>query len=431
MRVNVTMQDPKALFVAPVNELTEKWGVYAIPWMYRHPSGDLVVRANGHQDTLSPDYVQAVPDRFYRSSDGGDTWREVPASPEVDFTFCFEHLFARRQDGKWIRLRMAEKLEPLNGLPCREDHPKSLNRETLHNIYRYGDIPQACRQLYLETWDGTGTLLKTEKAELDFPDLNVYAVSAGILTDGQAILEPTYVPVPEILYPTYDSISGILALPDGSLGGMIVGPDPEIRDRLYVDAYFVASEDGGITWKKRALIGGFDPITTDGYAYENSCCVAPDGSLVVVMRTESCVPQAAEPFTGLMISRSGDCGHTWSKPVPLTDSSVTPHLIALKNGLLVLVYGRPGVHMRWSSDSGKTWSDPVTVIGKTLDRHRALGDDYMDCKYWKMETYANTYMEAVSDDTVLLCYNDMKYDAGDGLAHRATLVRKITFRRED
>ena len=431
MRVNVVMQDPKALFVAPVNALTEKWGVYAIPWMYRLPCGDLIVRANGHQDTQSPDYVQAVPDRFYRSSDGGDTWKEVPASPEVALTFLFENTFVPLPDGRWIRLATAEDLAPIDGVPDRGDHTRSLNNEVIHNIYRYGDIPEACKRLQLETYDSSGALLKTESAVLDFPELLVTAVGGSLLTDGKEILVNEYVPVPEVRYPTYDSVSGILPLPDETLGGFITGQDPEILGRAYDDLYFVASADGGRTWKKRALIGGYDPVTTDGYTYENSCCVAPDGSLVAVMRTESCVPQAVEPFTGLMISRSADCGHTWSAPVPLTDSSVTPHLIALKNGLLVLVYGRPGVHMRWSSDSGKTWSDPVTVIGKTLDRHRALGDDYMDCKYWKMETYANTYMEAVSDDTVLLCYNDMKYPAGDGLDHRATLVRKISFRRED
>ena len=431
MRVNVTMQEPKPLFVAPVNEDTLKWGVYAIPWMHRRPDGDLVVLANGRQDTLSPDYVQRTPNRFYRSSDGGDVWREVPETPEVRPPFCFERAFARRKDGTWLRLRFAEDLAPMNGLPCWDTHPMELNGEVLFNVYRYEDVPEACRRLVLETYDGSGAFVKREPAVLDFPELCVQAVGAGKLTDGKATLIDDYVPVPEIRYPTWDCVTGILELPDGSLGGVITGQNPGIRDRLYTDAWFLSSEDGGRTWRPRGLIGGYDPLTTDGYTYENSVAIAPDGSLIVVMRTESCVPEEKEPFTGLMFSRSEDCGRTWTKPVPITDSSVTPHLLVLKNGVTVLVYGRPGVHIRWSADSGRTWSEPFTVIGKTLSEHRALGDDYMDCKYWKQDTYSNSYAEIVSDDTILLCYNDMKYQTGDGLDHRATLVRKITFRRED
>ena len=55
----------------------------------------------------------------------------------------------------------------------------------------------------------------------------------------------------------------------------------------------------------------------------------------------------------------------------------------------------------------------------------------MECKFWDMDTYANTLIEVLSEDTFLICYTDMKYQTGDGLNHRATLVRKITFRKEE
>jgi len=192
----------------------------------------------------------------------------------------------------------------------------------------------------------------------------------------------------------------------------------------------VVSEDGGHTWKKRSTIGVFDPEMDLGYAYENTMTIAPNGDLLVAMRTERCVPKDIQRRTDTMFSRSTDMGRTWSFPVPLVDSSVTPHLVTLKNGVIVLVYGRPGVHMIYSTDNGYTWSDPVTIIGKTLKEHEALGDDYMDCKYWNMDTYANTFLSVVSDDTVLLCYNDMKYQTGDGLDHRATMAGRITFAAE-
>ena len=135
-------------------------------------------------------------------------------------------------------------------------------------------------------------------------------------------------------------------------------------------------------------------------------------------------------MTGTMFSRSADNGFSWTKPVAITDSSVTPHLITLDNGVIAFVYGRPGVHVRYSTDNGSTWSEPHTVIGKTLEQFTAEGVEYMDCKYWLQDSYCNTFMYPVSEDTVLLCYNDMKYDSGDGLEHRASLVRKIRFEKE-
>ena len=110
---------------------------------------------------------------------------------------------------------------------------------------------------------------------------------------------------------------------------------------------------------------------------------------------------------------------------------MTPHLITLKNGVLVFLYGRPGIHMKFSTDSGHTWSEPVTLIGKTLKEHRARGDGYMDYKFWDMDTYANTFVSVVDEETFAVCYTDVKYQTGDGLDHKATLVRRITVRAEE
>ena len=133
-----------------------------------------------------------------------------------------------------------------------------------------------------------------------------------------------------------------------------------------------------------------------------------------------------EYFCDALLTRSKDGGKTWSEPVSVADSSVTPHVIALNDGVVILIYGRPGVHFKVSEDNGETWSEAYTIIGKTLSEETALGKSSFECKYMDMDSYSNTFVEKISDDTILVLYNDMKYKGEDGQTHKATLVRKIT-----
>ena len=50
----------------------------------------------------------------------------------------------------------------------------------------------------------------------------------------------------------------------------------------------------------------------------------------------------------------------------------------------------------------------------------------MDAKYGDTSSYSNTFVEKISENTVLILYNDMKYDCGDGKKHKATLARTVT-----
>lgn len=44
-----------------------------------------------------------------------------------------------------------------------------------------------------------------------------------------------------------------------------------------------------------------------------------------------------------------------------------------------------------------------------------------------MDSYSNTFVEILNDNSLLVVYNDMKYDPGDGKNHKATLVAEIKF----
>lgn len=53
----------------------------------------------------------------------------------------------------------------------------------------------------------------------------------------------------------------------------------------------------------------------------------------------------------------------------------------------------------------------------------------MDAKYFDTVSYSNTFVEKLSDQSILVLYNNLKYDDGDGKNHKATFVRKITIEK--
>ena len=132
------------------------------------------------------------------------------------------------------------------------------------------------------------------------------------------------------------------------------------------------------------------------------------------------------PLCDTYVAISHDNGYTWCEPYSVADSSITPQVRALKDNLAVLIYGRPGVHLKVSEDNGKTWSESVSIIGKTLDEERALGRKDLDSKYFDTVSYSNSFAEVISEDTILLHYTNLKYDEGDGVMHKAGFVKKIT-----
>ena len=75
-----------------------------------------------------------------------------------------------------------------------------------------------------------------------------------------------------------------------------------------------------------------------------------------------------DPHRSTMLARSSDNGRTWSEPERVASSSVTPHLVKLENGVVALVFGRPGVHVQFSADGCRSWGSLTSLIGKTAAR---------------------------------------------------------------
>ena len=59
--MKITISDPVLVYAPEMNEAISHWGVYAIPRMWREPSGELVVRFNGEEDSSDFDNLHRAP----------------------------------------------------------------------------------------------------------------------------------------------------------------------------------------------------------------------------------------------------------------------------------------------------------------------------------------------------------------------------------
>ena len=176
---------------------------------------------------------------------------------------------------------------------------------------------------------------------------------------------------------------------------------------------FYRSEDEGNSW----LIRGRIPFLPDGIANlrgencytEPSFEILADSTLICVMRSGSHSP--------LYRSFSSDLGVTWTSPQPFTPNGVKPRLMLLRNGVLVLASGRPGVQLRFSFDGkGVCWSDPIDMIPfMNIDRSYNLN---VSCGY--------TSIIDADDNSLYLVYSNFTTKDSMERVRKSIWCSKIT-----
>lgn len=153
---------------------------------------------------------------------------------------------------------------------------------------------------------------------------------------------------------------GIIEENDGSLYTLGYGAfSGDKVSRVFI----LKSVNGGASWTYLSTIAK-DPVKVFNEATISRCV---NGSWLVVMRNESWKP--------LYYSRSSDKGITWDTPdllpgLPTSSTpgddlneSVDPHLLLMPNGIMVLSYGRPNLHLAFSEDgNGTVWNNITTTF---------------------------------------------------------------------
>lgn len=427
--MNVILGEETLVYSVPVNQNTKKWGVYSIPRLWRDISGTLVIRLNGEMDCGDTDNQQILPNLYFISQDNGKTWEPVP---DGDRKYPCDILNGIRTPyttvGNYtLAFREQKQRMPIQNIPHQKEFLMP-NGEAVVYAYRYGDIPDPCKgvEQIQYTSDGRAEIFPVD---IRFPEREILVNAKGEM-DGEYKDVEQRVKQNIFKYPYFSSVT---PLPDGTLVAISCGQNPAVSDHYCGVAYLLESHDMGRTWRKRSTIAESTdlPYGYTGDGNEVSLALTKSGVLLCAMRMEMSInPSIATPICDTMIAISRDYGFSWETPFSVSDSSVTPQIMTFENGVAAVVYGRPGVHLKYSTDDGKTWSDSVSIIGKTLEEYRKNGVSDRNSKYSDTCSYSNVFVEKLSKDSMLVLYNNAKYDEGDGLRHKAAFVRTITFAEE-
>jgi hypothetical protein len=175
----------------------------------------------------------------------------------------------------------------------------------------------------------------------------------------------------------------------------------------YTSAASYRSTDNGRTWQKTGHILYQEPDRRrDGFT-EPALEVLPNGELLGVLRTTD--GNGVGPMYSV---RSADQGRTWSPPQSFAETGVLPRLLQLRNGVLVLSSGRPGVDLRFSTDNGRTWS-PAKELLPLPDRAKIQADS---CGY--------TSLLPLGKDRFLIAYSWFTPPSG----RKSIYVREVRVR---
>ena len=210
------------------------------------------------------------------------------------------------------------------------------------------------------------------------PDLNLL-VSSGDPVAGANVIG------------SFENCATFKTLSDGSLVTFVTvqmacSPSDDTHSQWFLPLMF-RSTDGGYNFHFVGLPTGMPPlaateVTRGVRAFVEPALVElPNGALLAVFRTAYHQPDRA-----MVQCKSSDGGKTWralilSPGVPryypvrrlhpihnegkthMSNAGVSPWLTLLPNGVVAMVYGRPGVHITFSEDgTGDEWRDRIPIV---------------------------------------------------------------------
>lgn len=386
-KVIATVDLSEPVLVAQADQ-KEKWGFFQFPSIGITDDGALEVGWRMQEDSYK-EYGKASERKVGTmvSSDGGKTW-----TPKVGNVFTlYKDYYNCLSDGGTIE----EVTPPTKDYRNYSRFPRAVSRKGVYSYYYQDALPEDLQGVYM-IYRGKNRKGERFHASIEDPGLLRYAIGNDVALFWKGnIRELADHSLVAGVYPTYYKEE------NGQVTESCVS--------------FYQSKDKGHTWKVISKIlfkadGIADKRGENGFE-EPAFEIAADSSFVCVIRTGNASP--------MYKTISKDRGYTWSEPESFTPNGVKPRLFRLKNGVLVLASGRPGIQLRFSLDgTGNTWTEPIDMIPFMHEDGSYTQD--VSCGY-------AGYLDA-DDDSFYLVYSDFTTKNAEGQTRKGIWFRKIRIR---
>lgn len=383
---NIQFNQPVIISVA---DKPQPWGFFQFPHIGTLPDGKLQVKWNMKADAMSAYGMEGS--GAATSADGGKTWQLQNHTETIGDVLL--------PNGDRLEIATPKPIDTKNlNMPkpvLTSAQGNTYTKET-SSYYRLNDLPADCQAVYLKRLKKGETEWKDEKATL---------------TDPNAARHTTGGLLPVIWW------GDMHVAADGSLiAGVYPGTMVDDKGKLIPksNVFFYRSTDNGHSWQIQGRLMYQADTLADAKGNKRMGFTEPafeilhDGTFVCLSRTTD-----GNGNGPMYASYSKDLGKTWTIPQALGANGVLPQLLQLKNEILVLSSGRPGVQLRFTTD-GKTWSDAFEMLPYAAEK------DQVSCGY--------TGLIAINSDSFLLVYSDFNYKNSNGEIRKAIKIRQITVR---
>ncbi|MSP12498.1 MAG: exo-alpha-sialidase [Chloroflexi bacterium] len=388
-QVHITLSQPVTVALAPPE--VQDWGPYQFPGLARLPDGRMQVSFHVEADSAT---AYGLPPARAISTDTGKTWtlqpREVLGSgTALSWGSSPLHL----PNGDWLSVKQLRP-QPAAGLKLpAQPAGMARNYRFRYPCYRVEDLPPECTAGWMLYRRPAGqTQWVEEQATVTIPG-EVRCVAEELL-----------------VFPWFYEM---FLAPDGAVWAVnhncrIAAGQFQEQSAMVV----LRSTDGGRSFAFWSEIpytpdAAADPqaANRDGFT-EPTVCFMPNGSVFCLLRTTD-----GEGVGPMYWARSTDNGQTWSRPAIFDDLGVWPQMLALKNGVTLAVYGRPGLYVRATPDpAGLHWEKRVTVVEPDPKQR---------------ETCAYAALLPLNDHTALLAYSNFNLRNAAGQRCKGIQVRQV------
>lgn len=384
----VHLEEP--IIVSQANR-EENWGFFQFPMLFRDTSGSLIVSWQMNEDSYTAYGKEAAGSLM--SLNGGLTWEELDS-----YYFPRKRNRVEFSNGDFLQVHnpIAKDISQYLSFPS----PAYSEAIKGYQFYYETEVPVDLKGVYLEHWKNDIKDTVVFHGSINDPGLLRYTI------DGH---------MPIIWWGDIKELSN-KNLIAGVYGGNYLNPDGK---PLRSAVTFYQSSDRGNLWKRVGIIpyqpnqesdyNSFVFDGVDGFT-EPAFEILRDGTIFCVMRSGNDTP--------MYKSFSYDNGYHWSIPEPFTPNGVMPRLLRLKNGVLVLSSGRPGVQIRFCIEgNGSKWTEPVEMMPFMQN---GIYNKWSDtCGY-------TTIIPAENGVSFYIVYSDFKTKDSNGEMRKAIIFRKVS-----